>query len=78
MGITGITGWISPEYQRGQGPEEIANIGHIGINETNRRFFVSNHGKQKIFSYELDSVLSNPSYTPVVKQQLNEYDNPVL
>lgn len=68
--------YVTSTAPRGQGPEEIANIGHIGIDETNRRFFVSDHGKQKIFSYELDSVLSNPSYTPVVKTTMKERQFP--
>lgn len=57
----------------GQGPGEFANIGHIGLDETNRRIFVTDHGKQRIFSYELDSILSNnPLYVPQVKMVMNE------
>ena len=40
----------SSTYQ-GQGPDEITIIGHVGIDETNRRFFVSDHGILKIFAY---------------------------
>ena len=46
---------------------EITIIGHVGIDETNRRFFVSDHGKLKIFAYDLDSVLTTPEYQPSVK-----------
>ena len=56
----------SSTYQ-GQGPGEITIIGHVGIDETNRRFFVSDHGKLKIFAYDLDSVLTTPEYQPSVK-----------
>ena len=56
----------SSTYQ-GQGPDEITIIGHVGIDETNRRFFVSDHGKLKIFAYDLDSVLTTPEYQPSVK-----------
>ena len=38
----------------GQGPGEITVMGHIGINEACRKFYVSDHGKQKIFSYDID------------------------
>lgn len=55
----------------GQGPDEITIMGHIGNDETNRRFYVSDHGKQKIFSYHLDSVLENSSYKPEVKASMN-------
>lgn len=61
----------STTYQ-GQGPDEITMMGHIGIDEANRRFYVSDHGKLCIFSYDLDSVLTNLSYTPIVKTKLNE------
>lgn len=48
----------------GQGPGEITIIGHIEENKSNRAFLVSDHGKQKIFSYNIDSALSTPSYMP--------------
>jgi hypothetical protein len=57
---------------RGQGPNELANMGMIAIDEAHRKFYVSDHGKQKIFSYDLDSVLSHSSYTPEVKMNLDE------
>lgn len=61
---------------KGQGPYEITNMGHIGIDEKNRIFYVTDHGKQKIFSYQLDSVLTDPSYKPVEKLNLNEHQFP--
>lgn len=56
----------------GQGPDEITVIGHIGINEPEHKFYVSDHGKQKIFSYDVDSVLSEPFYSPQVKMEMNK------
>lgn len=56
----------------GQGPGEIANLGHIGIDEVHRKFYVTDHGKQKVFSYSLDSVLADPFYLPEVKMDINE------
>lgn len=55
----------------GQGPGEIAVMGHIGIDEKRRKFYVSDHGKQKIFSYDVDSTLTNPHYMPEVKVEMN-------
>lgn len=55
----------------GQGPGEIANMGHIAADEARRLFYVSDHGKQKIFSYHLDSVLANPLYLPTVKMEMD-------
>jgi hypothetical protein len=47
-------------------------MGHIGTDEANRMIYVSDHGKQRIFAYSLDSVLANPSYMPEVKIKMNE------
>lgn len=61
---------LTSSTYHGQGPKEIARIGHVGIDEANRRFFVSDHGKLKIFVYDLDSVLTNPDYQPNVKMDI--------
>lgn len=47
---------------RGMGPQEITNMGNIVPNEEERTFFVIDHGKQKILSYAIDSVLEPPHY----------------
>lgn len=46
----------------GIGPEEITRMGHIGIDKKRGRFYLSDFGKQKIFSYCIDSLLANDSY----------------
>ncbi|MDR1169851.1 MAG: 6-bladed beta-propeller [Prevotellaceae bacterium] len=61
---------ITSMANKGQGPGEIANLGHIEAGE-NRRFYVTDHGKQKIFDYHMDSVLTNPLYMPDVKMTLD-------
>ncbi|GAB1358815.1 hypothetical protein MASR1M31_05940 [Porphyromonadaceae bacterium] len=38
---------------RGQGPNEIANLGFIGVDEVNQRFYVTDLGKYKVFGYSL-------------------------
>lgn len=45
----------------GQGPQEIANIGDFILNEKNGEFYVFDHGKQKLLSFDLDSLINNPS-----------------
>lgn len=64
--------YVTSTAPRGEGPHEITNMGHIGIDEVHRKFYVSDHGKQKIFSYDLDSVLVNKSYLPQVKAKMDE------
>ena len=53
----------------GEGPGEIVNIGFIGTCPGSREFYVSDHGKQKIFCYHVDSLLADPLYFPSVKYE---------
>ena len=55
----------------GQGPGEITNVGHIAYDTENNKLLVSDHGKLKIFSYDLDSAIINPDYLPTEKQKMN-------
>ncbi|MDR0794535.1 MAG: 6-bladed beta-propeller [Tannerella sp.] len=57
--------------ERGQGPDDITLMGHIEPDETNRVFYVNDHGKNVIFGYALDSVLTNPLYKREVKMKMN-------
>lgn len=68
--------YITSTAYRGQGPGEIANVGHIEANEAERLFYVTDHGKQRIFSYGIDDVLKNPDYLPEVKVKMNERQFP--
>lgn len=56
----------------GGGPGEISNIGFIGTNNTKNEFYVSDHGKQKIFCYNMDSLLRDSLYLPTVKVEMNK------
>lgn len=60
----------------GQGPDEISNMGHIGIDEKKRLFYVTDHGKRKIFCYSLDSVLINDVYKPSTKINIGNHQFP--
>jgi hypothetical protein len=63
-------GYVTDAAYKGQGPGEITSLGHIGVDEANRMFYVTDHGKQRIFGFDLDSVLANPSYMPEVKMKM--------
>lgn len=56
---------------KGQGPTEIANIGDICPDEKNRKFYAIDHGKLLFVSYDLDSVVNNPSYVFQTKANFN-------
>lgn len=68
--------YVTSIGDRGEGPDEITNIGHIAGDEEHGRFYVSDHGKQKIFSYDMDSVIMNSSYIPAVKINMLEAEFP--
>ncbi|MDR1369349.1 MAG: 6-bladed beta-propeller [Dysgonamonadaceae bacterium] len=63
--------YVTGTAEAGRGPGEITRMGHIAIDEENHMFYVSDHGKQQIFGYDLDSVLAGPFYRPEVKASLN-------
>ena len=56
---------------KGKGPHEITRLGYIATDEVHRKFYVSDHGKLKIFSYDLDSLLADPLYLPSIKICMN-------
>lgn len=60
----------------GQGPTEITVLGAIAADEKRGKFYVSDHGKNKIFSYDMDSVLADPDYTPSVKLVMDKTNFP--
>lgn len=68
--------YITSAIPRGQGPGEVTNMGYIGVNEKQKELYVSDHGKLKIFSYPLDSILKNPFYMPDTKKEINNVQFP--
>lgn len=65
--------YITSIAPRGQGPGEIARIGgYITEDKANRKFYVSDFGKYRIFSYDLDSAIIDPDYFPVEKLRMSE------
>ena len=57
-------------YQ-GQGPQEITMLGHVAVDNKEQNFYVSDHGKQKIYKFNLDSVLFNSVYFPKDDIEMN-------
>lgn len=61
----------------GQGPYEIANLGGVTTGPSQRYLDVADWGKRKIFSYDLDSILSkSSSYRPQEKLNIGETQFP--
>lgn len=64
--------YITSTGLKGQGPGEIARIGHIAEDKVNRKFYVSDHAKYKIFSFDMDSAIADPAYLPIEKIKMSE------
>lgn len=68
--------YLTSSIPKGQGPGEITVMGHIAGNPNKKEFYVSDHGKLKIFTYPIDSILRNPYYVPEVKKEMNNTQFP--
>lgn len=62
--------YLASTAPKGVGPGEIANMGYITIDDKKELFYVSDHGKQKIFTYCFDSIFKNPKFMPVAKYEM--------
>jgi hypothetical protein len=55
----------------GRGPGEIASLGGIGIDKSNRILWVQDHGNKVMWKFPLDSVLNNEMFKPKIRLDLN-------
>ncbi len=69
--------YVTSAINKGHGPGEITSMGHLGIDEVNRICYITDHGKNFIYSYPLDSLLSNSIYIPEIKMQINKSQQPL-
>ena len=60
----------------GEGPDEITSLGKLVVDGKNNVFHAPDLGKNKIFAYEMDSVIATPSYKPVLKHRIGETQFP--
>lgn len=68
--------YITSIGDRGEGPNEITNMGSIIPNEKENSFFLIDYGKQKIINYSIDSILANTSYIPNEKTAISNSEFP--
>ena len=62
--------YITSIADNGPGPAEVTSMGHTQYDKANRKFFVTDHGKQSILSFDLDSAFADPHYSPMVKAKI--------
>jgi hypothetical protein len=51
----------------GQGPYEITNLGTITVDNKRNNIYVNDNAKYKVFSYNMDRLLSEAHYLPTIK-----------
>lgn len=69
--------YITSFGKKGEGPFELTNMGDIFIDDNRRKLYVTDHGKNKIFSYDMDSVINMPdTYRHQVKIPINNTQFP--
>ena len=68
--------YLASTANRGEGPNEITMLGHIGTDDAHKKFYVTDHGKLKIFSFDVDSVIKYPDYMPSVKMRIKPENFP--
>ena len=64
--------YVSSAGQLGRGPGEITNMGDVEFDETYNQLLVTDHTKQCVFAYSMDSLLSDPWHFPYIKTRLDE------
>ncbi len=60
----------------GPGPNEITRFGGLSWNPFSQESLVFDAGKLLLYSYNIDSVLSNKNYTPTIKMELDTIEFP--
>lgn len=60
----------------GEGPDEITSVGHVVYDKAKGNLYVSDHSKQKIFGYNIDSVIKFPDYKHYIKTRMNDKEFP--
>jgi len=67
---------IVSSIDKGRGPGEIINMGYIAIDKQKNNLLVSDHGKNAVFTYNIDSLILNPSYLPSIFMEMRKKQFP--
>ncbi|MFI3304452.1 MAG: BF3164 family lipoprotein [Rikenellaceae bacterium] len=59
--------YVTSRINKGRGPAEIISIGNVTSSKQRGEIYVSDNGKQAIYTYSLDSLLKSNSYVPRLK-----------
>ena len=68
--------YLTSIVNKGQGPNEVTVMGNIAADDINNKLYISDHGKQKIFSYDLDSIFIDSPYLLKTKMEMKKTQFP--
>lgn len=64
--------YIASAGNKGEGPNELTVMGDVSVDEARRKFYVTDNAKYKVFSYDMDSIVSmGRSYRHQVKAKFD-------
>jgi len=69
--------YIAGGGRRGEGPDEITNLGELIPDVARQRLYAADYGKMQILGYDLDSILLCPGCVPKYRFDLNKAVIPV-
>ena len=68
---------ITSAGQKGEGPNELTNMGQVFADENRKKLYVTDYGKNKILSYDMDSIISMPeTYRHQLKAKIKDTQFP--
>lgn len=64
--------YIASAGNKGEGPNELTIMGDVSVDEARRKFYITDNAKYKVFSYDMDSIVSmGRSYRHQVKAKFD-------
>lgn len=68
---------IASAGTKGEGPDELTNMGQVFADESRKKLYVADYGKNKILSYDMDSIIAMPDrYRHQLKAHIKETQFP--
>jgi hypothetical protein len=71
--------YVTSTAPMGEAPGYITQMANVAIDESHRKFQINDTGRMRIYSYDLDSVLTeNPDYLPEIKMETDQATFPII
>ena len=64
--------YLTSAGNKGEGPDELTIVGNLYVDEARKKIYIADNGKNKIFSYDIDSIIAMPDiYRHQLKTRIN-------